>query len=50
MFVLGVTGGIGSGKSAATEIFSSLGIKIVDADVLSRVPVQKGESLSLIHI
>ena len=44
MFVLGVTGGIGSGKSAATEIFSSLGIKIVDADVLSRVPVQKGES------
>jgi dephospho-CoA kinase len=44
MFVLGITGGIGSGKSAATEIFSSLGIKIVDADVLSRVPVQKGES------
>ena len=44
MFVLGVTGGIGSGKSAATEIFSSLGIKIVDADVLSRVPVQKGEA------
>ena len=30
--------------SKATEIFSSLGIKIVDADVLSRVPVQKGES------
>ena len=44
MFVLGVTGGIGSGKSAATEIFSSLGIKIVDADVLSRVHVQKGEA------
>ena len=44
MFVLGITGGIGSGKSAATEIFSLLGIKIVDADVLSRIPVQKGES------
>ena len=44
MFVLGVTGGIGSGKSAATDIFSSLGIVIVDADVLSRVPVQKGEA------
>ena len=44
MFVLGVTGGIGSGKSAATDIFSSLGIKIVDADVLSRVPVQNGEA------
>ena len=44
MFVLGVTGGIGSGKSAATDIFSSLGVKVVDADVLSRVPVQKGEA------
>ena len=44
MFVLGVTGGIGSGKSAATDIFSSLGVKVVDADILSRVPVQKGES------
>ncbi len=44
MFVLGVTGGIGSGKSAATDIFSSLGVKVVDADVLSRVPVQKGET------
>ena len=44
MFVLGVTGGIGSGKSAATDIFSSLGVKVVDADILSRVPVQKGEA------
>ena len=44
MFVLGVTGGIGSGKSAAADIFSSLGVKVVDADVLSRVPVQKGEA------
>ncbi len=44
MFVLGVTGGIGSGKSAATDIFFFSGIKIVDADVLSRVPVQKGEA------
>ena len=44
MFVLGVTGGIGSGKSAATDILSSLGVKVVDADILSRVPVQKGEA------
>ena len=44
MFVLGVTGGIGSGKSAATDIFSSLGVKVVDADILSRVPVQKEEA------
>ena len=43
MFVLGVTGGIGSGKSAATEVLASLGIKVVDADVLSRIQVQKKE-------
>ena len=43
MFVLGVTGGIGSGKSAATEVLASFGVKVVDADVLSRIPVQKKE-------
>ena len=43
MFVLGITGGIGSGKSAATEVLASFGIKVVDADVLSRIPVQKKE-------
>jgi dephospho-CoA kinase len=30
--VLGVTGGIGSGKSAATEILAELGAVVVDAD------------------
>ena len=42
MFVLGLTGGIGSGKSAASDILSNEGIKVVDADVLSREPVQRG--------
>lgn len=42
MFVLGVTGGIGSGKTAATDTFQKLGIKIVDADLASRVVVEKG--------
>ena len=32
MLKIGLTGGIGSGKSTATEIFSSLGIAIIDAD------------------
>ena len=43
MIVVGLTGGIGSGKSAVTKIFESLGVKVVDADVASRQPVMKGE-------
>ena len=36
MLRLGLTGGIGSGKSAAAGIFKSLGAYIVDADKISR--------------
>ena len=43
MYVVGVTGGIGSGKTAVTNLFSSLGIEIVDADVASRIVVEKGK-------
>ena len=42
MFVVGLTGGIGSGKSAATAIFENLGIDIVDADLASREAVLPG--------
>ena len=41
-FIVGVTGGIGSGKSAATDHFASLGITIVDADLASRIIVEPG--------
>jgi dephospho-CoA kinase len=34
-FVVGLTGGIGSGKSAVASAFASLGIEIVDADRLA---------------
>ena len=40
--VVGVTGGIGSGKSAATDHFQQLGITVVDADLASRVIVEPG--------
>lgn len=42
MFVLGVTGGIGSGKTAATDAFQELGIEVVDADLAARVVVERG--------
>lgn len=40
--VIGLTGGIGSGKTAASDYFESLGIIVVDADLASRVVVEKG--------
>ena len=41
--IIGLTGGIGSGKTAVSDIFASQGIDIVDADLASRVVVQKGK-------
>lgn len=35
-FIVGLTGGIGSGKSTITEIISELHIDIVDADIVAR--------------
>lgn len=40
--VVGITGGIGSGKTAATDRFASHGIDIVDADVMAREVVKTG--------
>ena len=42
MLVIGLTGGIGSGKTLATDHFARLGITIVDADVASRIIVEPG--------
>lgn len=36
MLVVGVTGGIGSGKTTVTDLFAAQGIEIVDADVIAR--------------
>lgn len=35
MLKVGLTGGIGSGKSSATEIFESYGIPVIDADSIA---------------
>ena len=36
MFVVGLTGGIASGKSEAAKIFQELGARVIDADTVSR--------------
>lgn len=40
--IVGVTGGIGSGKTATTDEFARLGVEIVDADQVSRDVVNPG--------
>ena len=41
-WILGLTGGIGSGKSAAAEHFAALGVHVVDADQAARWVVEPG--------
>lgn len=41
-WVLGLTGGIGSGKSAVSAMFEELGIQAVDADIVAREVVEPG--------
>ncbi len=42
---IGLTGGIGSGKSAVSQIFADLGVPVIDTDQLSRELVQQGSPL-----
>ena len=42
-FVVAVTGGVASGKSAVTALFEKLGIVVVDADVAARQVVSVGQ-------
>lgn len=42
MLLVGLTGGIGSGKSTAARMFASRGAVVLDSDVLARAVVQPG--------
>lgn len=42
-YIIAVTGGIASGKSAVSELFSECGIVIVDADIAARKIVEAGQ-------
>ena len=40
-YIVGLTGGIGSGKSTIANLFFELGVPIVDADIVAREVVEK---------
>lgn len=42
MFIVGLTGGIGSGKSTVSRFFRELGIHVVDADIAARAIMEPG--------
>lgn len=42
MLTVGLTGGIGSGKSAVARLLASFGARVVDADALAREVVEPG--------
>ncbi|MDY4949911.1 MAG: dephospho-CoA kinase [Clostridium cadaveris] len=41
MFKIGLTGGIGTGKSTVSKLFKDYGIPIIDADIISREVLKK---------
>ena len=45
MLIIGLTGGIGSGKTAVSDRFAALGVPVVDTDLISRQLVEPGQPL-----
>ena len=43
MLIIGVTGGIGSGKSSVSSILKELGARVLDADAITRQVVEPGK-------
>ncbi|UCX03300.1 dephospho-CoA kinase [Shewanella glacialimarina] len=43
-FIVGLTGGIGSGKTTVANLFADLGITLVDADIVARQVVEPNSS------
>jgi dephospho-CoA kinase len=50
MFAVGLTGGIGSGKSTVADLFAELGTPVIDTDVVAReLTAPGGAALEAIH-
>lgn len=43
-YIVGLTGGIGSGKSTVADLFGKLDVPLIDADVVARQVVEKGSA------
>ena len=43
MLTIALTGGIGSGKTQVSDYFSSLGVPVIDTDIISRQLVEPGQ-------
>lgn len=43
MFIVGLTGGIATGKSTVSNIFKECGIPVIDADIIARKIVEPGK-------
>jgi dephospho-CoA kinase len=41
-YVVGISGGIGSGKTTVTDLFAKYGVEVIDADVIAREVVEPG--------
>ncbi len=44
MFLIGLTGGIASGKTLVSDAFKELGVPVIDADIIAREVVAKGST------
>lgn len=45
MLIIGLTGGIGSGKSTATDLFRALNVPVIDTDTIAHQLVEPGQPL-----
>lgn len=49
-YIVGLTGGIGSGKSTAADVFATLGVALIDTDAIARaLTVSGGRAMTAIR-
>jgi len=44
MFLVGLTGGVATGKSTVSNMFRDLGVPVIDADAMARRIVEPGRT------